>query len=68
MANCTVFEGHARFESPHEVSVGDARLTADRIFINVGARAVVPDIPGLEGRPLSDKQLHDGNRFPSHGI
>jgi pyruvate/2-oxoglutarate dehydrogenase complex dihydrolipoamide dehydrogenase (E3) component len=45
--NVTVFTGSARFESAHEVSVGAARLTADRIFINVGGRAVVPDLPGL---------------------
>ena len=43
MANCTVYQGHARFESPKEVSVGAERLTADRIFVNVGGRAVVPD-------------------------
>jgi pyruvate/2-oxoglutarate dehydrogenase complex dihydrolipoamide dehydrogenase (E3) component len=36
MDNCTVYEGHARFESPQEVSVGPHRLTAKRIFINVG--------------------------------
>jgi len=48
LANCTVYEGHARFESPREVSVGAERLTADRIFINVGARAIVPDMPGVE--------------------
>src|SRR5438874_1221963 len=48
MANCTVYQGHARFESPHEVSVGDRRLTAERIFINVGGRALVPPMPGLD--------------------
>jgi len=48
LENCTVYEGHARFESPREVSVGTERLTADRIFINVGARAVVPEMPGVE--------------------
>ena len=48
LENCTVYEGHARFESPREVSVGAARLTADRIFINVGARAIVPQMPGVE--------------------
>src|SRR5262249_42866430 len=48
MPNCTVYEGHARFESAHEVSVGETRLTAERIFINVGGRAVVPEIPGRE--------------------
>jgi len=48
MKNCTVYEGHARFESPREVSVGDRRLASDRIFINVGGRATVPEMPGLD--------------------
>src|SRR2546422_11022347 len=48
MKNCTVYEGHARFESPREVSVGKDRIAADRIFINVGGRAAVPPMPGLE--------------------
>src|SRR5438445_2790064 len=38
MTNCTVLEGHARFASPHEVTVGTARLSAERIFINTGTR------------------------------
>src|SRR6202046_51759 len=45
--NITVYQGSARFESAREVSVGAARLTADRIFINVGGRAVIPDLPGI---------------------
>jgi len=45
--NVTVYQGSARFESAREVSIGAARLTADRIFINVGGRAVIPDLPGL---------------------
>jgi pyruvate/2-oxoglutarate dehydrogenase complex dihydrolipoamide dehydrogenase (E3) component len=45
--NVTVYQGSARFESAREVSVGAARLTADRIFINVGGRAVIPNLPGL---------------------
>ena len=47
--NVTVYTGSARFESAREVSVGAVRLTADRIFINVGGRAVIPDLPGLAG-------------------
>jgi pyruvate/2-oxoglutarate dehydrogenase complex dihydrolipoamide dehydrogenase (E3) component len=47
MDGCTVFRGHARFEDPHTLRVGDDRLSADRIFLNVGGRAVVPDLPGL---------------------
>ena len=47
MPNCTVYEGHARFESPRSVSVGAERLTAGLIFINVGGRAVIPELPGI---------------------
>jgi pyruvate/2-oxoglutarate dehydrogenase complex dihydrolipoamide dehydrogenase (E3) component len=48
MKNGTVYEGHGRFESPEEVSVGQDRLRAKKIFINVGTRATVPPLPGLE--------------------
>ena len=51
MENCTVYQGQARFESPHEVSVGTERLSAGKIFINVGGRASVPPMPGLEDIP-----------------
>ena len=39
MENCTVYQGHARFESAQEVSVGGERLRADKIFLNVGRDA-----------------------------
>src|SRR5438094_420376 len=45
---CTVYRAHARFESRHAVSLDADRLTAERIFINVGGRAAVPRLPGLE--------------------
>jgi pyruvate/2-oxoglutarate dehydrogenase complex dihydrolipoamide dehydrogenase (E3) component len=48
MKGCTVYRGHARFESRSEVSVGGERLSAPRIFINVGGRAAVPAIQGLD--------------------
>jgi pyruvate/2-oxoglutarate dehydrogenase complex dihydrolipoamide dehydrogenase (E3) component len=48
MKGCTVIDGHARFESSDTVAVGDERLTAPRIFINVGGRASVPDMPGVK--------------------
>jgi len=47
MDGCTVIRGHARFEDPHTLRVGDETLSAERIFLNVGGRAVVPDTPGL---------------------
>src|SRR4029079_12958543 len=45
---CTVYHEHARFVSPNEVSVGNDVLAADKIFINVGGRASVPKLPGLD--------------------
>jgi len=69
MANCTVYQGHARFESAHEVSVGDVRLTADKIFINVGARAVIPPIPGLDQVPfLTNSSMMHLDSLPKHLI
>ncbi|MDY8135131.1 FAD-containing oxidoreductase [Aquimarina sp. 2201CG5-10] len=41
--NLTVYEGHARFENNHTIKVNDQLLYADKIFINVGGRARVPD-------------------------
>ncbi len=47
MEGLTVIEGHARFEGPDVVRVGESLLKAPRIFINVGGRASVPDMPGV---------------------
>jgi pyruvate/2-oxoglutarate dehydrogenase complex dihydrolipoamide dehydrogenase (E3) component len=47
MAGCTLIRGHARFEGPHTMSVDGRVLEADRFFLNVGGRAVAPDMPGL---------------------
>jgi pyruvate/2-oxoglutarate dehydrogenase complex dihydrolipoamide dehydrogenase (E3) component len=48
LEGCTVYEGHARFVAKKEIAVGDWRLSADRIFINVGGRASIPPIAGLD--------------------
>jgi pyruvate/2-oxoglutarate dehydrogenase complex dihydrolipoamide dehydrogenase (E3) component len=67
LENCTVYEGHARFESPREVSVGPARLSADMIFINVGGRAVTPPISGLEQvEYLTNSSMMDVDFLPPH--
>lgn len=47
MEGATLIRGHARFEDPHTIRVDDQLLEADRIFLNVGGRAVAPDMPGL---------------------
>jgi pyruvate/2-oxoglutarate dehydrogenase complex dihydrolipoamide dehydrogenase (E3) component len=67
--NCTVYTGHARFLSDREVAVGDATLSADRVFINVGARAVVPTLPGLTSIPyLTNSSIMDLDTLPRHLI
>jgi pyruvate/2-oxoglutarate dehydrogenase complex dihydrolipoamide dehydrogenase (E3) component len=50
-ANCTVFEGQACLEGPRSVRVGRELLEAQRIFLNVGARAFVPALPGIDCVP-----------------
>jgi pyruvate/2-oxoglutarate dehydrogenase complex dihydrolipoamide dehydrogenase (E3) component len=50
--NLSVYRGHARFEGPKTVSVNGETLKARRIFINVGARPLVPEMPGLDQVPL----------------
>jgi pyruvate/2-oxoglutarate dehydrogenase complex dihydrolipoamide dehydrogenase (E3) component len=52
LANSTVYVGHARFESPREVRVGNDLLTAERIFINVGGRAYIPPLGGVSEVPF----------------
>jgi pyruvate/2-oxoglutarate dehydrogenase complex dihydrolipoamide dehydrogenase (E3) component len=47
----SVYVGHARFVGPKEVEVGDQHLAAEQIFINVGGRADVPRIAGIETVP-----------------
>ena len=53
LAHCTVYQGQARFESPTQIRVGDELLTAEKIFLNVGGRAIIPDFPGVEKIPPS---------------
>jgi len=69
LPNCTVYQGHAQFASPREVVVGTERLTADQIFINVGARPAIPPIPGLDAVPfLTNSSLMHLDTLPRHLI
>jgi len=66
---CTVFQGHGRFVSPHEVKVGETVLKAPQIFINVGGRAAVPPMPGLDQvRYLTNSSMMDVDFLPEHLI
>ncbi len=65
--NCTVYKGMAHFESPHELSIGSERLTSKQIFVNVGGRAIVPEMPGLEEISfLTNSSMMDVDFLPKH--
>lgn len=67
MSGCTLIRGHARFEGPRSLRVGDDLIEADRIFLNVGGRAVVPDFPGLAGiEYLTNVGILDLDELPEH--
>jgi pyruvate/2-oxoglutarate dehydrogenase complex dihydrolipoamide dehydrogenase (E3) component len=52
MSNVELIRGHARFTGRDTVAINGEVLTAPRIFINVGGRAVVPDFPGIRDIPI----------------
>jgi pyruvate/2-oxoglutarate dehydrogenase complex dihydrolipoamide dehydrogenase (E3) component len=67
LRGCTVYEGHARFVAERKVAVNDSELAADQIFINVGARAAIPPVPGLDKIPyLTNSSMMDVDFLPSH--
>jgi pyruvate/2-oxoglutarate dehydrogenase complex dihydrolipoamide dehydrogenase (E3) component len=69
LEGCTVYEGHARFVADKKVAVNGSVLEANRIFINVGGRASIPPIPGLDQVPhFTNSSMMDIDFLPSHLI
>jgi pyruvate/2-oxoglutarate dehydrogenase complex dihydrolipoamide dehydrogenase (E3) component len=67
LPGCTVYQGHGRFVAEKKVAVNGSELAADQIFINVGARAAIPPIPGLDRVPyLTNSSMMDIDFLPSH--
>jgi len=67
LENCTVYTGHARLKSAREVEIGNEVLRAEKIFLNVGGRAAVPDIPGLDQVDyLTNSSMMDVDFLPRH--
>ena len=67
MKNVTLVRGHARFTSPRQVTVDGRTLTAERIFVNVGGRALVPALPGLADIPyFTNSTIMDVDFLPRH--
>src|SRR5262249_27996932 len=67
-----LIRGEARFVAPRTVEVhlndgGRRTLTGDRVFLDVGSRAAIPDIPGLAGaKPMTHVEALDLDRLPEH--
>ena len=69
MERCTVLTGTARFESSTEIRVGEKVLHAKNIFLNVGARPAVPNIPGVSDVPfMTSTTILDLDELPRHLI
>ena len=67
LENCSVIQGHARFQSSHTVVVNGEVLQADKVFINVGGRAAVPAMPGIHEAPfLTNSSMMDIDFLPEH--
>jgi pyruvate/2-oxoglutarate dehydrogenase complex dihydrolipoamide dehydrogenase (E3) component len=71
-SGCEVIVGAGRFVGPREIEAtlpngNTRRLTADQIFLNLGTRAAVPDVPGLaEAAPLTHVEALQLDRLPEH--
>ncbi|HEX5464298.1 MAG TPA: FAD-containing oxidoreductase [Burkholderiales bacterium] len=69
MQGLSFIRGHARFTGPNTISVNDEELTAPKIFLDVGARASVPDMPGLNDVPyLTNSGMVKIDFVPPHLI
>ncbi len=67
MERCRVIEGHARFETAKELRIGGEVIAGERIFLNVGGRAVVPAIPGLDQVPYrTNSGMMEIDYLPRH--
>jgi pyruvate/2-oxoglutarate dehydrogenase complex dihydrolipoamide dehydrogenase (E3) component len=67
MRNVSFIRGHAMFESPRTLRVGDLQIEAKEIFLDVGGRAAVPDFPGIDSVPyLTNVGMMDLREMPRH--
>jgi pyruvate/2-oxoglutarate dehydrogenase complex dihydrolipoamide dehydrogenase (E3) component len=69
MSHVTLLEGHARFESATALRLGDNLIEAESFFINVGGRAAVPDLSGIDAVPfLTNTGMMELRDLPEHLI
>src|SRR6202030_2242586 len=66
--------GEGRFVGPKTIEVrltqgGTRRIEGERVFLNLGTHAAIPDIPGLTGAaPLTHVEALELDRLPAHLI
>jgi pyruvate/2-oxoglutarate dehydrogenase complex dihydrolipoamide dehydrogenase (E3) component len=67
MKNVSLIRGHARFTAPRTIAVDGRELRAERVFLNVGGRAFVPEIPGVRDLPyLTNTSIMELDTLPEH--
>jgi pyruvate/2-oxoglutarate dehydrogenase complex dihydrolipoamide dehydrogenase (E3) component len=67
--NCSLYKGHAEFDSAHTVRVNGELLTAENIFINVGGRPRIPSFPGIDSvSHLTSSSMLNLAELPAHLI
>ncbi|MBD9373801.1 FAD-containing oxidoreductase [Rhizobium sp. ARZ01] len=67
MDGVSIIFGHARFVAADRVTVNGDTLSAPRIFLNVGARPVIPDFPGIEDIDyLTSTSILELDTLPRH--
>jgi pyruvate/2-oxoglutarate dehydrogenase complex dihydrolipoamide dehydrogenase (E3) component len=67
--NLRLYRGQARFVGPHQIQVGEDLLESEKIFIDTGARPLIPSIPGLETVDyLTNEGIMELTQLPVHLI
>src|SRR4028118_517079 len=64
-AGVELIKGRATFSNAHTLEVEGRQITADKILIAVGAKAVKPEIPGIE-HAITAGQLFNLKQQPQH--
>lgn len=67
LGHVTLIEGWASFGGPKTLRVGERHITGENVYLNVGGRARVPEIPGLMDVPwLDNARILDLDTLPQH--
>lgn len=66
-AGVTLYEGHARFEDAHTLTIGDQTVTADKVLIATGGQPFMPEFPGSEHAVTSNEMFYL-DTFPERAV